>query len=745
MFWKPGTNKPPPPSFSDRGLTSEPQYFVHNPRNKLSYDEQRSELPISRHRRQFLYLLDQSDVVLVQGSTGSGKTTQLPQYIYESGYTLMNSGNENNNNKSNNNKQRCIGCTQPRRVSTVTIANRVANEMGEEVGKTVGYSIRFEHVYNRETRIKYLTDGMLLREMLSDPLLSSYCVLIIDEAHERTIATDLLIALLRKILLKRRGDLKVVVSSATLEVNKFFNYFTGDFKTATISVEGRAFPVDIHYIKQPLSNYLNGCVSTCLNIHSNEANKGDILAFLTGQEEIEQAVSDFNTKIQQLKPRKDGYSARAIPLFASMPIEKQKSVFNKLYIGDISKNYYQQQQQQQQRRVRCRKIIFSTNVAESSITIPGIVYVVDCGFVKIRQYNPKTSVDSLVIIPISKHSAKQRSGRAGRVCNGKCYRLYPRESYKKFENSSTPEIIRNKFENAMLYLKALGLKKIYNLKWLSSPPSDLVVDSLSLLYSLNALNDQAQLTDTYGKPMSELPIEPRLAKMLLYSGKLGCSNEILTIAAMLSVREVWNSPIQTIYKKTNKNKFAVIEGDHISLLNVYKEFIAHKKNKNWCDKHYLNYKALMRAIQIREQLIKYLKKFKIEIISVLRTMKTMQFNDRNQFGIVEQNDEKDNFVLDTIRKCIVAGYFSNAAKLHTNGTYRSLKGDTILYIHPNSVLFHERLPEYIIFHEIVFTTRPFIKELLAIQPEWLHEIAPHYYEFQNRAFSNKTMKIRRKN
>eukprot|EP00160_Parvularia_atlantis_P010428 Unigene203_Nuclearia_a/m.744 Unigene203_Nuclearia_a/g.744 ORF Unigene203_Nuclearia_a/g.744 Unigene203_Nuclearia_a/m.744 type:complete len:743 (+) Unigene203_Nuclearia_a:719-2947(+) len=338
-----------------------------------------SDLPITPHQNRILHTIEKNQVAIIKGSTGSGKTTQIPQYLLEAGWCA--SG-------------RMVGCTQPRRVAATSVAQRVASEMGVKLGEEVGFAIRFDDTWTPgRTRIKYMTDGMLLREMMLDPLLLQYSALMLDEAHERSVYTDVIVGLLKKVL-KKRPDLRLVVSSATLDADEFAAYFRGhdgEDKVAILSIEGRMHPVDIHYLEQPCVSYMGAALDTILNIHANEP-PGDVLVFLTGQDEVETLVQQLGDANATLK--KGGMLLYPVPIYAGLTNDEQQSVFE-----PVPRGY--------------RKVVVATNIAESSVTIDGIVYVIDCGFVKMRVYNFKTNIESLIVSPTSQGSLRW-CGRRGR-------------------------------------------------------------------------------------------------------------------------------------------------------------------------------------------------------------------------------------------------------------------------------------------------------------------------------------------
>jgi len=399
------------------------------------------------------------------------------------------------------------------------MATRVAKEMGVNLGLEVGYSVRFDEKYDEKlTKIKYMTDGMLFREMMLDPLLNNYSVIMVDEAHERSIYTDLIIGLIKKIL-KKREDLKIVIASATLDVETFYNFYNNNRtddsnkdNVAIISVEGRNYPIDVMYLKEPCDNYVNKSIETALKIHINEG-PGDILIFLTGKDEVNEVVQELTDRSFNINKK---MKLLALPIYSGLDTEDQMKVFEKLPSNT-------------------RKVVVATNIAEASITIDGIKFVIDCGFVKIKAYNPNTGMENLMIVPCSKASIQQRSGRAGRTNAGKVYRLFTEESFKRLPDNTVPEIQRSNLANIILQLKALGIENILRFNFLSAPPAQLAIRALELLYSLNALDNYGRLTDPFGMRLAEFPVEPMLGTMLLNSQKFECGKEILTIAAMISV------------------------------------------------------------------------------------------------------------------------------------------------------------------------------------------------------------------
>nr|XP_013802477.1 PREDICTED: probable ATP-dependent RNA helicase DHX35 [Apteryx mantelli mantelli] len=649
---------------------------VYNPYASLSIEQQRQKLPVFKLRNHILYLVENYQTLVIVGETGCGKSTQIPQYLAEAGWTA---------------EGRVVGVTQPRRVAAVSVAGRVADERGAVLGHEVGYCIRFDDCTDPQaTRIKFLTDGMLVREMMADPLLTRYSVLMLDEAHERSLYTDIAIGLLKKVQ-KKRGDLRLIVASATLDAEKFRDFFnqneTNDPSKDTsviLTVEGRTFPVDIFYIQSPVPDYVKSTVETAMKIHQTE-NDGDILAFLTGQEEVETVVSMLIEQARALSRTGMKKHLRVLPMYAGLPSAEQMKVFER-----VSRSV--------------RKVIVATNIAETSITVYGIAFVIDCGFVKLRAYNPKTAIECLVVVPASKASANQRAGRAGRNRSGKCYRLYTEEDFEKLPQSTVPEMQRSNLAPVILQLKALGIDNVLRFPFLSPPPAQSMVQALELLYALGGLDMHCRLTEPLGMRIAEFPLNPMFAKMLLESGNFGCSQEILTIAAMMQIQNIFVIPPNQKLKAARQHrKFAVEEGDHLTMLNVYEAFVKHSKSSQWCQEHFLNYKGLVRASIVREQLKKLLVRFKVP----------------------NSSSEGDP---DPVLRCIVSGFFANAAKFHSTGAYRTIRDDHELHIHPTSVLYAEKPPRWVVYNEVIQTAKYYMRDVTAIESAWLLELAPHFYQ-----------------
>ncbi|KAI3819215.1 hypothetical protein L1987_13040 [Smallanthus sonchifolius] len=526
------------------------------PYSQRYYDilEKRKTLPVWHQKEEFLKALKENQTLILVGETGSGKTTQIPQFVLEA-VELKDADRR---------KKFMVGCTQPRRVAAMSVSRRVAEEMDVTFGEEVGYSICFEDCSSARTVLKYLTDGMLLREAMSDPLLERYKVIILDEAHERTLATGVLFGLLKEVL-KNRPDLKLVVMSATLEAEKVQGYFFG---APLIKVPGQLHHVEIFYTQYRERDYLEAAIRTVVQIHMCES-PGDILVFLTGEEEIEDACQKITQEVGKLGDQVG--PVKVVPLYSTLPPAMQQKTFepapSPLTEGGPAG----------------RKIVISTDIAEMSLTIDGIVYVIDPGFAKQKVYNPRVRVESLLVSPISKALAHQRSGRAGRTQPGKCFRLYTEKSFNNdLQPQTYPEILRSNLAYTVLTLKKLGIDDLVHFDFLDTPAPETLMRALEVLNYLGALDDDGNLTKL-GEIMSEFPLDPQMGKMLVISPAFNCSHEILSISAMLSVPNCFLRPREAQNAADEaKARFGHIDGDHLTLLNVYHAYKQNNEDQSWC-------------------------------------------------------------------------------------------------------------------------------------------------------------------
>lgn len=630
-------------------------------------EETRKTLPVYKLRGELMQAIADHQVLIVVGETGSGKTTQLPQFLHEFGYTK--GGMK-------------VGCTQPRRVAAMSVAARVAEEMGVRLGRECGYSIRFEDCTSDDTVVKYMTDGMLLREFLTEPDLGAYSALMIDEAHERTLSTDVLFGLVKDIA-RFRPDLKLIISSATLDAEKFSEFFDD---APIFYVPGRRFPVDIHYTPQPEANYLHAAITTVFQIHTTQPLGGDILVFLTGQDEIDSAMESIQETARALG--KTVPELIVAPIYANLPSEMQAKIFEPTPKA-------------------ARKVVLATNIAETSITIDGVVYVIDPGFVKQNSYNPRNGMSSLTVVPCSRASADQRAGRAGRVGPGKAFRLFTKWAFQnELEQNTTPEIQRTNLSNVVLLLKSLGIDDILNFDFLDPPPTDTLMRSFELLYALGALNDKGELTKL-GRRMAEFPMDPQLSKAVLASEQYHCTEEVLSIVSMLSESSAlfFRPKDKKLHADKARAGFVRPGGDHFTLLQVWNEFVENGFSHSWCVENFVQPKVLGRVRDIRDQLASLCDRVEV---------------------VIESNENATDTT--PIQKSITAGYFMCAARL-AGDSYKALKNSAgSVYVHPSSCLYKSvPPPRYLVWFEIVESSKAFMRQVMVTKPEWLREVAPHTY------------------
>lgn len=639
----------------------------------------RRDLPVHAQRQEFLEMYQKAQILVFVGETGSGKTTQIPQFVLFDDLPQQNG--------------KMVACTQPRRVAAMSVAQRVAQEMDVTLGEEVGYSIRFEDMTGPKTIMKYMTDGMLLREAMNDHNLTRYSNIILDEAHERTLATDILMGLLKEVV-GRRPDLKLIIMSATLDAQKFQKYF---LNAPLLAVPGRTHPVEIFYTPEPERDYVEAALRTVLQIHATEA-EGDILLFLTGEEEIEDACRKINLEADEMIREADAGPLKVYPLYGTLPPAQQQRIF------DPAPAPFKPGGRPG------RKVIVSTNIAETSLTIDGIVYVVDPGFSKQKVYNPRIRVESLLVSPISKASAQQRAGRAGRTRPGKCFRLYTEGAFKKeLIDQSYPEILRSNLASTVLELKKLGIDDLVHFDLMDPPAPETLMRALEELNYLACLDDEGELT-ALGKLASDFPLDPALAVMLVSSPEFYCSNEILSLTSLLSVPQLFVRPASARKRADEmKDLFAHQDGDHLTMLNVYHAFkspAAQENPKQWCHDHFLSYRALQQADNVRLQLKRIMEREEVELIST-------PFEDKKYY--------------ENIRRALVAGFFMQVAKRDSSGkTYVTIKDNQSVLLHPSTVLGQDS--EWVLYNEFVLTSKNYIRTVTAVRPEWLLDIAPTYYD-----------------
>eukprot|EP00466_Bigelowiella_natans_P001567 jgi/Bigna1/49652/estExt_Genewise1.C_530063 len=627
--------------------------------------QQREFLPIFTKRDELLQIVRDHQIVVVVGQTGSGKTTQMTQYMLEDGYG----------------ETGMIGCTQPRRVAAMSVAKRVSEEQSCELGDRVGYSIRFEDVTGPNTKIKYMTDGMLLRESINDPDIEKYSVIIMDEAHERSLNTDVLFGILRKVC-ARRNNLKLIVTSATMDSKKFSNFFAG---APVFEIPGRTFKVDMQFSKGVVEDYLDAAVKQILSIHLGGI-QGDILVFMTGQEDIEATCCVLADRIDQLD---EGVAPLAIlPLYSQLPSELQAKIFQAAPEGT-------------------RKCIVSTNIAETSLTVDGIRFVIDSGYCKLKVFNPRIGMDSLKVTPVSQANARQRAGRAGRTTNGYAYHLYTEQQFHyELLKTTVPEIQRTNLGNVVLLLKSLGVDNLLEFDFMDPPPQENIENSMYQLWVLGALDNTAALTKM-GRKMVEFPLDPALSKMLIVAEELGCSSEILTIVSMLSVPRIFfRPPDRAEESDAAREKFQVPESDHLTLLHVFQRWKAEHYRVDWCQKHFIHVKTLRKVREIRSQLL--------DIMKSQRMVVTSTGTD-----------------WDPIRKAICSAYFQNCGRLKGIGQYVNMRNGMPCHLHPTSALYGlGHTPDYVVYHELVMTSKEYMRTVTSIDGKWLPEVGPMFFSIK---------------
>lgn len=591
----------------------------------------RKNLPIFPHINEIRDQLRQNDVMLLIGETGSGKSTQIPQFLVDefwcrprSAKVTQEYNSEDQSNGDDEKKQKeitvggCIAITQPRRVAAISLARRVAEEMGTPLGNSspaskVGYSVRFDTSTSPNTRIKFLTEGMLLQEMLNDPWLTRYSAVVVDEVHERGVNVDLVLGFLRNLVFgKKEGrggvPLKVAVMSATVDMESLLGFFTeglqgrtevgsertdnnttekqetgpesngisGHAEIATCHVKGRQFPVKTIYSPEPVHDFVDASLKIIFQIHYKEPMPGDILVFLTGQETVEaleNLVNEYSMGMDPALPK-----IQVLPLFAALPQAAQQRVFLPA-------------------PPRTRKVVLATNIAETSVTVSGVRYVVDCGKAKVKQFRSRLGLDSLLVKPISKSAAIQRKGRAGREAPGKCYRLYTEKDYLALDDTNTPEILRCDLSQALLNLKARGVDDIMGFPFLTRPPREALEKALLQLLNIDALDETGRIS-AVGSHIAKLPLTPTLGRVLLAAAEngSGCLSDVIDIISCLSVENMFlntSSEEKKEEAERARNDLYRREGDHLTMLATVQAYAAENTDrKAWAERHMVSHRAM---------------------------------------------------------------------------------------------------------------------------------------------------------
>ncbi|KAH7094890.1 ATP-dependent RNA helicase-like protein [Paraphoma chrysanthemicola] len=656
----------------------------------------RKALPIWSQAAAIKSSLKKNNVLVLTGETGSGKSTQVPQFLASEPWCT-----------------KCIAITQPRRVAAISLARRVSEEMGTFMGSQsptakVGYNVRFDNATGPSTKIKYLTEGMLLQEMLRDPAMSQYSAIVVDEVHERSVNVDLILGFLKKLIddiesggETRKHPLKIVVMSATADVESLVTFFedsqgsppsTTSLKVhrqiSTCFVEGRQYPVKTVYLPEPTQDWVESALKIIFQIHYKEPLPGDILVFLTGQDTIEgleKLVNDYAEGMDKDVPK-----LLTLPLFAALPQQAQQQIF-------------------QPTPYRTRKVILATNIAETSVTVPGVRYVVDCGKSKIKQFRNRLGLESLLVKPISKSAAIQRQGRAGREAAGHCYRLYTQDGFKTMDERTTPEILRCDLSQAILTMKARGVNNVINFPFLDRPPREALEKALLQLLHLQALSDDGIVTEV-GLKMAKFPLTPTLGRVLVEAAKpeRDCLLDVIDIISALSVENVFLNLVTEERKEEAaeaRRELYRREGDHLTLLVTVRRYAEEQTDrKQWCEKHFVSHRAMQNVMNIRKQLQQQC----------------------TQLKLLTPGDEPDSSAPSEARsqailQCMLRGFISNTARLMPDGSYKTLMGNQTVAIHPSSVLFGRKV-EAIVFNEFLFTGKAWARGVSAVQLDWVSEV-----------------------
>ena len=696
----------------------------HLQAKRLRLLETRKHLPIWSRQKDIGSALRKHDVLILSGETGSGKSTQVPQFLLD-----QISGK--------------IGVTQPRRVAAITLARRVADEMGTPCGSSspaskVGYAVRFDESTSPSTRIKFLTEGMLLQEMLRDGSLGQYGCIIVDEVHERSVNVDLILGFLKQLLMDRRRrkrHLKVVVMSATADVDsisKFFSQnpvigssvvtdpnalsrpsvpataeessksetswdgFSDDDeiqpspqnRISICHVEGRQYPVNLHYLENPTDDVVEASLQRIFQIHCKEPMPGNVLIFMTGQEAIQglqKLVEEYAENLTRDFPK-----LLVLPLFAALPQSAQQRVF-------------------QPAPPNTRKVILSTNIAETSVTVPDVRFVIDTGKAKMKQFRNRLGLDSLLVKPISKSSADQRKGRAGREAPGQCYRLYTEAGYKSLDKDNVPEILRCDLSQAVLNMKARGVDDILKFPLLTPPSREAMEKALLQLLQLGALNETGKIADI-GRHMARLPLTPSLGRVIVEAAKLDCLLEVIDIAACLSVENIFlNVDTEEAREQAQAARQQLFrrQGDHLTLLSAVQAYAAEAADRRtWADNHLVSHRAMQSVMDVRKQLRAQCKAAKLntEISSPQ-----------------PESQATSEAMSNNILKAFLRGFGNNVARLCPDGSYKTFVGNQTVAIHPRSVLFGRRV-EAIMYNEYVYTNKAYARGVSSIQVRWLEEV-----------------------
>ncbi|MFN3407570.1 MAG: ATP-dependent RNA helicase HrpA [Limisphaerales bacterium] len=686
------------------------------------------DLPITARKDEIVAAIRAHPVVVIAGETGSGKTTQLPKMCLEAGLGI----------------RAKIGCTQPRRVAALSISRRIAEELNVQWGRQVGCKIRFDDRSSPQTYIKLMTDGILLAEAQGDPQLSEYEAILIDEAHERSLNIDFLLGHLKG-LLARRPDLKLIITSATIDTESFAKHFND---APIIEVSGRMYPVEVVY--QPLAaaseeqgdvSYVDAAVEATERVLI-ESDFGDVLIFLPGERDIREARDQLEGRL--------GREAEIIPLFGRLSAGEQQRAFAP---------------------GARRKVVVATNIAETSLTIPGIRFVIDAGLARISRYNPRTRTRRLPIEPVSQSSANQRKGRAGRVQAGVCLRLYAEDDFAKRPAFTQPEIQRANLAEVILRMKAFGLGDIETFPFLQPPTPAAIAAGYALLQELGALDAQRALTGL-GRDLARLPIDPTLGRMLLQAQREHATREVLIIAAGLSIQDPRERPLdQQAAANAAHQRFTDPTSDFLTLLNIWnavhdewEKLPSQNQRRKFCQRHFLSYVRMREWQDLHAQLEDALSDLprpvgRGEGRGEELGQPTVQNSPRGEHakrGLAPhpqflspsdgEREAKSHPAYAAIHRSILAGLVGHVARREERNRYKA-SGNRRVTVFPGSALFvrgekpakgrpaspaqpttpepKSSQPEWVVAGEVVETSQLFIRTLAGIEPEWIYELAPH--------------------
>ncbi|KAG5489963.1 hypothetical protein JKF63_00081 [Porcisia hertigi] len=763
-------------------LQEERAAALHGQKERLQ--QQRKSLPMYQSREELVQLIRANRVVIIVGETGSGKTTQLLQYLYEEGFHLgpkarerlvataagavassdvkADVGAEGNGpalegEEEEEEQELRLICTQPRRIAAISVAERVAQEVGCPCGSVVGYKVRFDDKTGPLTRIVYVTDGMMLKEFTNDPDLSSVGAIMVDEAHERSLSTDILLGLLRDVI-RRNPSLRVIVASATINAEKFSNFFD---KAPVFTVSGRTYPVDLFYSDEPVADYVTESAQTVLGLHLSKPLPGDILVFLPGQDAIETCAETLQSYVDEAKGHMR--PLLILPIYSSMPPKEQARIYERTPSGT-------------------RKVVIATNIAETSITIDGVVYVVDCGLCKQDYYNPQAMVEELRVVPTSQASATQRAGRAGRTQQGECYRLFTAYTFhNELPPETIPEILRCSMSAVVLQLKALGIHNLLQFDFLDPPSTVSLERALDHLFLLGAMKADGRLTVT-GRRMAEFPLEPSLSKCLIRACALGCGRHMAMAASMITLDSIFintrDAKERQHIKSAKEHIFGFGNGDVVGYIRLMEEWLrAGPRANEFCRSNCINARSMLRARDVLDQILKTLDRIGLDAERVVPV------RGKDAKGLDDDDDDSahDNATtaavnqidVEAITKALLSGFFFNVAKLEADkwsysvvrsmdtgvpaGPKRPEAEDSaetsIAEIHPGSFLFgagrkstanrglssasnsessippvlRER-PGLVVFLQLRRTTKRFMVHVTAIaSAEWVLQSAPVNY------------------